>query len=239
MEQVRFIGESLRKYYCSINYPETCPECGKTMLPVNLTEGMQIAVKANQDYMIGYIVYMCSRIECHNIFIESYQILTESTDYDSHDIKVKKIENTLLPPVNPGIDDRISKISPNFLTIYKQALQSELVGLSQISGIGYRKSLEFLVKDYLVHTKPNDADNIKKLFLGTVINNYLKDQPDLQNLANAATWIGNGETHYINEYSTDDVQDMKDYIKSFSYFVSSKLAIEEATERVNHKRSSK
>ncbi|HJF86755.1 MAG TPA: DUF4145 domain-containing protein [Companilactobacillus farciminis] len=239
MEKIRIKDERLVSQYCCIEYPEICPECGSTMFPVNLSEGMEIASKVDSTCFLGYIVFMCSKIKCRNIFIQSYQVFQDTEGDDPYQLTAVKLNHNLLPPVNLEIDNRISTISRNFINIYKQALQSELVGLDQISGVGYRKSLEFLVKDYLIHIKPNDADNIKKLFLGTVINNYLKDQPDLQNLATAATWIGNGETHYINEYSPEDIQDMKDYIKSFSYFVSSKLAIEEATRRVNHNRSSK
>ena len=36
-----------------------------------------------------------------------------------------------------------------FLTIYNQSLSAEDNNLDQIAGIGYRKALEFLIKDYL------------------------------------------------------------------------------------------
>lgn len=57
------------------------------------------------------------------------------------------------------------------------------------------------------------------MFLGKVIDKYLNDFPKLQNLAKAASWIGNDETHYIRRHDDKDIRDMKQFIKSASHFI--------------------
>ena len=45
-------------------------------------------------------------------------------------------------------DENIKKLSSNFCEIFNQAYVAELMKLNEIAGIGYRKALEFLIKDY-------------------------------------------------------------------------------------------
>lgn len=59
--------------------------------------------------------------------------------------------------------------------------------MEQIAGVGYRKALEFLIKDYAISKNSEDEDKIKKMLLGKTIENYLNDFPKLQRLAKAAT----------------------------------------------------
>lgn len=51
----------------------------------------------------------------------------------------------------------IKDLSPNFVKIYHQAEQAENTGLSDICGLGYRKALEFLVKDYAIAFNPTET----------------------------------------------------------------------------------
>ena len=68
-----------------------------------------------------------------------------------------KLEYAL--PSNPQpiiFDDFVNNISPQFSVIYNQAKQAEDFGLNELVGIGYRKSLEFLIKDYLIQVQKED-----------------------------------------------------------------------------------
>ena len=62
-------------------------------------------------------------------------------------------------------------------------------------GIGYRKALEFLVKDYLIQIQEEDSETIKRLELGKCINKMSDEK--IQILAKGATWLGNDETLYV------------------------------------------
>lgn len=225
-----------------LNIPTECPLCGQKMIP-ELVFGSPHGIgylKSSASKPRVVVNYRCTNDVCKKYFTIEYS--TEKfgpSEYNIDYLQCNEIKYSYLKPITVPIDNKITKISPNFLNIYKQATRAESLNLTEISGIGYRKSLEFLVKDYLCHTQPENSDGIQKAALGTVINNYLNDESDLQNLAQASTWIGNGETHYINEYNDDDVQDMKSYIIAFASTVISKIAIEDATNRINQDRSSK
>jgi len=70
----------------------------------------------------------------------------------------------------------------------------------EICGVGYRKSLEFLIKDYLIGRAPEGegqaaaVEAIKKKFLGTCIKEDIEDA-NIKLVAQRATWLGNDETH--------------------------------------------
>ena len=68
----------------------------------------------------------------------------------------------------------IQKLSPDFCEIYNQAYIAQQQGSTKISGIGYRKALEFLVKDYVIFLNPNESVNIKSFNLSSCISKYIK-----------------------------------------------------------------
>ena len=53
-------------------------------------------------------------------------------------------------PKTRSFSQTIKDISPTFESNYNQALCAEQMSLDQICGPGYRKALEYLIKDYLL-----------------------------------------------------------------------------------------
>ena len=131
-------------------------------------------------------------------------------------------------PENKIFSDKIFNLSPKFQTIYNQANTAESYSLNEIAGMGYRKALEFLVKDFCIHLNPDKKDEIESLLLGKCISTYISDEK-IKNLATASTWIGNDETHYIRKHVDKDIQDMKQFIHALLYFIEYQLTVEEAT----------
>jgi hypothetical protein len=113
----------------------------------------------------------------------------------------------------------IVDLSPEFVRIYAQALAAEAHNLSEIAGPGYRKALEFLVKDYAISVNPNETINIRKMLLGIVIANYIK-YDKVATLAARAAWLGNDETHYERKWIDKDLQDFKKLIIATVHFIS-------------------
>jgi hypothetical protein len=101
-------------------------------------------------------------------------------------------------------------ISPQFSEIYDQAYQAEQFGLSLIIGPAYRKSLEYLIKDYAISTVSSDGDkeDILKSFLSSVIDKYI-DDARIKRVAKRAAWLGNDETHYVRKWEDKDIEDLK------------------------------
>nr|WP_223335652.1 DUF4145 domain-containing protein [Streptococcus oralis] len=98
--------------------------------------------------------------------------------------------------------------------------------------MGLRKSLEFIIKDFLVHKFPEKADEIKVKPLGAVIKDYIDDQI-LQKLAQATSWIGNDKTHYVRKHTDKDLQDLKIFFNATIRFIEYQLTILDAQNLVD------
>ena len=121
----------------------------------------------------------------------------------------------------------IEGLSPQFVKIYNQALEAESRQLDEIAGIGYRKALEFLVKDYCKHTHPEKGAEIECLPLGKCISDYIENR-SITTLASRAVWIGNDETHYTRKLEGRDISDMKTFIRALVHYVGMELTVEDA-----------
>jgi len=109
---------------------------------------------------------------------------------------------------DPYIPQEVLEISSGFEAIFKQATAAESYGLDEIAGVGYRKALEFLIKDYCIHKNPDSVEAIKSSFLGTVIRDNV-DDANVKMCAERATWLGNDETHYVRKWEDKDINDLK------------------------------
>lgn len=126
----------------------------------------------------------------------------------------------------PLFDKSIKQLSPAFCEIFSQAAEAEAQGLSDICGLGYRKALEFLVKDYVKHLHPEDGDPIESEPLSATIKRI--DDRRIKTLAQRAAWLGNDETHYVRHHLDRDVSDMKTFIDAMLHFIASELSFEDA-----------
>lgn len=126
--------------------------------------------------------------------------------------------------------EEIKTLSSRFVEIYNQSLQAENLGLSELAGMGYRKSLEVLVKDYIIRMNPESADLIKspKYTLKKCIDSYIHD-PRIKNSSLAAAFIGNDETHYTRMHENKDVQNLKKYISVIVTYIQLELIAHEAS----------
>jgi hypothetical protein len=185
--------------------PDTCPLCHYAMEPRPLT-----AVDTGPIIQTAYRVFLdvafkCVRRECGHIFISRYIRILPTDPYEySHSVPV-----TFEPPPIP---EEIEQLSPNFVEIYGQAAAAEQYLLNQMAGVGYRKALEFLVKDYCISQHPDKAEEIKGAWLATCIKNYVGDV-NTKLCAERAAWLGNDETHYVRRWEDKDIGDLKTLIK--------------------------
>jgi hypothetical protein len=61
--------------------------------------------------------------------------------------------------------EHVQEISANFCCIYNEAHEAEQLGLTQICGVGYRRALEFLIKDCLVSIRPDEKVRVKTVLI--------------------------------------------------------------------------
>lgn len=100
-----------------------------------------------------------------------------------------------------------------------------------ISGIGYRKALEFLVKDYFIFLDSENEESIVKLPLVQCIN-QLENQR-IKEIAKRATWIGNDEAHYKRKWEDKDVTDLKRLIEITVHFIALDVSAQKYLEEMS------
>lgn len=123
----------------------------------------------------------------------------------------------------------ILEISPSFSEIYSQAFAAEQQGLTEICGVGYRKSLEFLIKDYLILNNPSEQEKIEKKMLAQCIGEYV-DNDKIKTVAKRAAWLGNDETHYVRKWEGRNLGDLKNLIKLTVHWIEMELLTKEFEE---------
>jgi hypothetical protein len=191
-------------------HPDMCPICHNKITP------KQIVGFLLHRYNEAQIIYKCPSEECHRCFIADYmqEIGPHSTYYFSS--------------TSPWRFDKqefratIKEVSTSFCNIYNEALEAETRRLTQICGAGYRKALEFLIKDYLIIAKKEPKETISKVKLGECINKYIQNE-HIKKCASRAAWLGNDETHYYRKWENKDLQDLKTLIQLTVNFIDSDL----------------
>ncbi len=160
------------------------------------------------------VVYQCPRIGCFSFFIARYGSTGGSigvpprVDLPCLLRSVKAIQHV----AKREFSENVAKVSPDFCQIFWEAETADGNGLSLICGVGYRKSLEFLIKDFLVNhilkNRTEDQKNVKEGFLGWCISTYI-DEVRIKKVAQRAVWLGNDETHYVRRWEEKDLSDLK------------------------------
>lgn len=140
-------------------------------------------------------------------------------------------KNTL--PVSPVKHSfpLVDRISGRFTELYNQSAAAEALGLDEIAGTGYRKALEFLVKDYCIALQPSESVEIRKKFLKNVIDDYVP-AGKLKTAAVLTTWLGNDEGHYERRWVDSDLQDLKALLDLTITFVNEEVQLEQYVRRM-------
>lgn len=199
-----------------------CPICKKSIKPVHLNSVYY--------YVEGISYFLESHLlcrGCNQSFIAHYSF--KSSNLGNKTIYTGQTPYYTAPNeyIKCNYNQFITDTSPNFVEIYNQAAAAESYNLDQIAGIGYRKALEFLIKDFLIKQNPDDKSSIEKTLLGKCISTKI-DNPQLKIAASRAVWLGNDQTHYIQKFNDKDIEDLKRLIRLTVHWISMILETEEA-----------
>lgn len=200
-----------------------CPCCGIATSPTFL-EGFAIPHSDLPHTIYAYAALYCT--SCHSIYTARY--------ISNRGVSGLQLDN-VFPKVAKEISfsDNINELSPTFVSLYNQASVAETnVEVYGLAGIGYRKSLEYLIKDYLIKMKHQDKDTIIKMDLGNCVN---KLEGQIKTIAKASIWIGNDETHYFRKNPEYDIEDLKLFINTLIHFIEIDFAVNSASNMVNKK----
>ncbi|MFJ7890419.1 DUF4145 domain-containing protein [Lysinibacillus xylanilyticus] len=248
--------------YESVSLPEfidcppynSCPHCNLRIhakaIVVHNTDRYEL-VKDNHPHfadviqeekivrkLVGYdtsVLYQCATDVCGKLFLVDYQSDISGFSHRASDSRVVRV----IPAskVDLNVEVEIQKISPNFYSIYEQSFNAENQGLSQICGMGYRKALEFLIKDYVIFLNYDQVDfNEQKILaknLGAIINQDISSQR-IKDMASRATWLGNDETHYLRKWENKDVQDLRNIIQVVLHEMNMEILYRKTLEDMPH-----
>jgi hypothetical protein len=185
--------------------PNHCPYCHKSINPIKIGDNFTASGTLE-------IIFRCPSLQCNKSFIGTYYY--EYSDFYSF------FGCNIGEPQTTKFSEEINTISPNFVKIYNESSFAEQHNLTEICGVGYRKALEFLIKDYLIKNNPMKEENIKKKPLGNCIKDDITD-PNVKKVALRAVWLGNDETHYVKLWEEKSLTDLKKLISLTLHWIQS------------------
>lgn len=186
----------------SRNYkkPSVCPYCGF---------GTDAPLSSKNAYSFNghqLLIATCACTACGKTFFFACEYDSGKTDYDP----------IIYPSIafTPYSNDILEKISPRFIDMYNQALQSEFHKNIELAAVGYRSALEILVKDYAINELGQNPEEVISKKLCAAIGTYL-NQEDLVKTADVVRILGNDYTHYERKYPQHDFELLKGYMEIF------------------------
>lgn len=201
-------------------YPDLCPICHVSVEPVFVYAAYSITDNFE-------VIFRCTNQSCSSHFISYYDIINDKNSVAnfrySHSYPIT-IES-------PMFAEEIKQVSPLFEEIYGQAYSAEKHQLNHIAGMGYRKALEFLIKDYLIYFLEKDKETIEKKLLGKCIKEDVTSE-NIKLVAERAVWIGNDETHYVRKWQDKDISDLKKLITVAVNWISSEIITKKVVEEM-------
>lgn len=207
--------ETYDSFSVSCSLPAVCPLCATALDPKVLS-----AYYIESKSML-YVISLCTK--CDNCFLSVYYLPHDNFSSD----KIRFMFTLPTPRKPTAFSEFISENFPQFVEIYGQSERAENERLDQICGLGYRKALEFLVKDYAIMRYPEEEEPIKKLPLTPCIEKYFNNSAILH-LAKASAWLGNDATHYVKKHPEYNIQHLKAFILAIISYIDSEYQAMEA-----------
>lgn len=203
-KRVRVLDENNQEGAVTVDqFPDDCPVCGVGINAKAIT-GSELPSNHDTDYL--QVIFKCPMNDCQRMFLGYF---SRGRIYGSEYFLNKR--GIIFPHKEAVFPEIIGVVSPEFSKIYNQAETAEENGLNEICGPGYRKALEFLIKDYLIYLDSDSKDKITKTLLGDVIKTL--EDGKIKACAKRAAWLGNDETHYYRKWESQDITSLKDLIK--------------------------
>lgn len=203
---------------------EKCPNCNCVWQPkiINAIFDTYNHKNSFEQGAILHIFYICTN--CHRGIVGTFKFQSHNKTFKLINLVPKYIDKK-------EFNQEIAKISPNFIKIYRESEIAESMGLIEVAGVGYRKSLEFLIKDYAIANNPNDKSKIEIIPLAKCISEYIKT-PNIKSLLERCTWLGNDQTHYVKKHIGKDINDLKSLFDISISYIQMELLSQKAIKEI-------
>ena len=203
----------------NVDIPMLCPHCGVAIDPKEISAKYAIVNEGNISHRV-FLSLFCTN--CFHAFTVEYNHFSKERLTSCIGI---------YPELHTDVEhsEEIEELSSSFVEIYAEAHMAEESNLKEICGMGYRKALEFLIKDYAISLHPDKEEEIKSAPLAQCIDNFI-DSNRIKTLAKASAWLGNDETHYVRKHEDYDLNHLKSFIKATEAFIDSEMQAIKADE---------
>jgi len=178
--------------------PDYCPVCHEKLQPIN-----KFAYFNDKEVQV---IFLCPNDDCRQLFVSYYK---KQWIHASKFTEAFYFQRSLpWTFIEADIPKDIREFSRMFVKILNEAQEAEHRGLCEICGAGYRRALEFLVKDYLINVLKLDHKLIEDAPLGLCIKDHIDDKR-IKACARRAAKLGNDQTHYFQKWEDKDLSDLK------------------------------
>lgn len=225
--RARSISDRSITSMADIKTPATCPHCTTNYNP-NVLDASYIRQTTKVHDRL-FVLYFCTY--CEKCFLVEY--LTNNITVKHSCLYPKRTYPA--PSKIRVFPSNIENVSKRFIQIYNESYLAEQHSLLEICGVGYRKALEFLVKDYAIFinkSNENLVQQIKSMQLSQCIEKYI-DSEHIKTLSKACAWIGNDETHYVRKHKDYNLEHLKTFINSTVSFIDSVIEFYNAQHFLN------
>ena len=167
-----------------------CPFCGAYNEPIKIADMNNI--KNDTPLKIISIIF---KTTCCERYFSSFYI------YNQIPLGSTRILSTYPTIDTEPLQPEFNIISENFVKIYNQARTASKLGNFELACIGYRTSIEFLLKDFLINVRKQDKKTISPTSLADIISYF--EEKEISVSADVVRIFGNDKTHYIAKYDFD------------------------------------
>jgi hypothetical protein len=191
--------------YELLHIPRKCPICHYEAEP-NLKSGTVI------NYHKIDVAFHCTN--CHHMFIGKYM--------KDNNEKYKLVDTW--PKTLQSVNFEIKDISPTFVRLYEESICAYDSDLKQLSGIGFKKALETLLKDYLIRNDSDNRETIKDYSLLECLKVFnLNNEIDMAAIEKCSQKQSNYEVNFEDK----DILRIKTLINTISNSIRNKILEED------------
>lgn len=218
-DTIRFFDSSPEKMEIDIQskafeYPTICSFCNRT----GDQECIEIIGISGEHEFDAVGVFYCKycKNSTVNFFInEKFYYMDEENAKTHYPYVLTVADQSPRLTYQNEIPEIVQAKYKDFFDIYNQAATAESSNLLHLAGMGYRKSIEFLVTDFL-KDYPTD-DSVTHEWLEnpeTRLKQKIEKLPNqrLIRTGTAIAYLGNDETHYTSRHPDFNLQHMKKFI---------------------------
>lgn len=224
-------GKNIKAEYSK---KEQCLRCHNSFI-VPLNHGVYSFVSYHgTDHYNVYLSAHCPN--CDQISFIEFLKITPSPLRDINEpglyefINLDLYQSSIFPHAIPPctFDENIKSISPRFIQIYQQSLYAEQLGLNEICLTGYRKALEFLIKDYLINFCHNKKAHTMKLHEAIEALEFM----EMTAPATVVRLAANNWTHYEEKDEPYNIKDAKPYLFAVANYISIQMTKNASCEKI-------